>query len=109
MHALIFPSLHDSGGSVVLEAQANGLPVICLDLGGPATLVTSETAIVVATGGCDESQVVDGLAHALARLAGDERRRVAMAEAAIVHAGNMSWERRVLGVLPLVEGARHGN
>ena len=109
MHCLLFPSLHDSSGNVVLEAQANGLPIICLDLGGPATLVTSETAIVVATGGQDESQVVEGLAGALDKLAGDERRRMAMAEAAIAHARSMSWERRVLGVLPLVEGIDHGD
>ena len=31
----LFPSLHDSGGFVVLEALAHGLPVVCLDLGGP--------------------------------------------------------------------------
>ena len=30
----VFPSLHDSGGSVVLEAMASRLPVLCLDLGG---------------------------------------------------------------------------
>ncbi|OYW35695.1 MAG: hypothetical protein B7Z35_14660 [Hydrogenophilales bacterium 12-61-10] len=47
MHCFLFPSLHDSSGNVVLEAQANGLPVICLDVGGPVTLVTHETAIVV--------------------------------------------------------------
>jgi len=32
---LIFPSLRDSGGFVVLEAMSCGLPVATLDLGGP--------------------------------------------------------------------------
>lgn len=109
MHCLLFPSLHDSSGNVVLEAQANGLPVICLDLGGPATLVTSETAIVVATHGCGEAAVVEGLANALVILAGDEIKRSAMADAAIVHARSMTWESRVNGVLALVEGVRHGS
>lgn len=40
-HVFLFPSLHDSGGYVVVEAQAAGLPVICLDLGGPADNVPS--------------------------------------------------------------------
>ncbi len=38
-HALVHPSLHDSGGWVCIEAMAAGRPVICLDLGGPAVLV----------------------------------------------------------------------
>jgi glycosyltransferase involved in cell wall biosynthesis len=109
MHCLLFPSLHDSSGNVVLEAQANGLPVICLDLGGPATLVTPETAIVVTTHGRNEEAVVEGLSNALSELAGDENRRMAMANAAIAHAKNMSWENRVSGMLALVEGVRHGN
>jgi len=109
MHGFIFPSLHDSGGTVVLEAQSFGLPVICLDLGGPATLVTPESAIVVATTGCDEAAVVQGLAVALMTLAGEENARLAMADAAIGHAKNMTWENRVNGVLALLEGIGHGN
>jgi len=109
-HCFLFPSLHDSSGNVVLEAQVHGLPVICLDLGGPATLVTPDTAIVVATRGRDEAGVVQGLANALGKLAGDEDKRMAMARAAIAHAGSsMSWENRVRGVLMLVEDAEHGN
>lgn len=110
MHCFLFPSLHDSSGNVVLEAQANGLPVVCLDLGGPATLVTRDTAMVVTTHGRGEAGVVQGLADALGKLAGDEDRRLTMARAAIMHSGSsMSWENRVRGVLTLVEVARHGN
>lgn len=35
---LVHPSLHDSGGFVVVEAMAQGVPVVCLDIGGPAYL-----------------------------------------------------------------------
>jgi len=34
----VFPSLHDEAGWVVVEAMASGLPVVCLDLGGPPVL-----------------------------------------------------------------------
>lgn len=35
---LLFPSLHDDAGLVVAEAIATGLPVVCLDRGGPPVL-----------------------------------------------------------------------
>lgn len=110
MHCFLFPSLHDSSGNVVLEAQANGLPVICLDLGGPATLVTPETALVVPTHGRDEAGVVVSLAAALVKLAEDDSKRMAMALMALTHVGTtMTWENRVRGVLRLVEGAGLAN
>jgi glycosyltransferase involved in cell wall biosynthesis len=36
---LLLPSFHDSAGFVVSEALSVGLPVVCLDHGGPGTLV----------------------------------------------------------------------
>lgn len=103
MHCFLFPSLHDSSGNVVLEAQANGLPVVCLDLGGPATLVTAETAIVVGTNNQDEAGVTRALASALRQLAEDENRRHAMASAALINVREtMAWEDRVKGALALL-------
>jgi glycosyltransferase involved in cell wall biosynthesis len=103
MHCLLFPSLHDSSGNVVLEAQANGLPVICLDLGGPATLVTKDSAIVVGTEGKDEAGAVAGLARALTDLANDEQCRLAMSKTALINSGEtMAWENRVKGAMALL-------
>lgn len=36
--AMLFPSMHDQAGWVAAEASTLGLPVVCLPLGGPATL-----------------------------------------------------------------------
>lgn len=77
--ALIFPSLHDSGGFAVLEAMQAGLPVICLDLGGPGVSVTSETGIKVATE--NPKQAVSDLARAIVRLANDPDLRRDMGKA----------------------------
>jgi glycosyltransferase involved in cell wall biosynthesis len=41
---LLFPSLHDEAGFVVVEALSVGLPVVCLDLGGPPCLGGSPVA-----------------------------------------------------------------
>ena len=46
----LFPSLHDSGGMVVIEAMRAGLPTICLNAGGPAISVTSMCGRVVQLG-----------------------------------------------------------
>ena len=102
MHCFLFPSLHDSSGNVVLEAQAYGLPVVCLDIGGPATLVTQETAVVVPTSHISEAEAIEHLADAIQYLAKNEGRRLAMGRAAIAHALTMNWTNRVTGALALV-------
>lgn len=65
--ALVHPSLHDSGGWVPLEAMASGRPIVCLDLGGPSELVTSETGIKVRAD--NPQQAVTDLAQAMVKLA----------------------------------------
>ena len=77
--ALLHPSLHDSGGWVTLEAMAARKPVVCLDLGGPATQVTQQTGIKIAAH--SPEQVVRDLAEALRCLAGDGARLEAMGQA----------------------------
>jgi glycosyltransferase involved in cell wall biosynthesis len=69
-HLLLFPSLHDSGGFVVLEALSRGLPVVCLDLGGPADTVTDNSGVIVRTNGCGQNtaQLTISMARAISRL-----------------------------------------
>ena len=42
-HVLMHPALHEAFGNVCLEALAAGRPVVCLEIGGPASQVTPET------------------------------------------------------------------
>ena len=62
---LIFPSLHDSGGMVVLEALASGLPVVCLDLGGPGVIVNDTCGRAVSTKNRSEKELIDALVIAI--------------------------------------------
>jgi glycosyltransferase involved in cell wall biosynthesis len=64
----IYPSLHDSSGNVVLEALSFGLPVVCLDLGGPAQIVTPEAGVVVSTVGRDTAQAAAAMASEIVRV-----------------------------------------
>ncbi len=106
--ALVFPSFHDSGGMVVLEALAAGLPVICLKLGGPGTVVDSSCGVALDTAGLDEAQVVQGLAAAMLRFARDRAWREALCRGTLPRARQFTWEaaaRQLYSTLHGVEEA----
>ena len=88
----LFPS-SEGGGMVVLEAMAHGLPIACLDYGGPGEMVTPECGIAVRIGNLGAT--VSLLASALATLAADPSLRERMGQAARRRvAERYSWELR---------------
>jgi glycosyltransferase involved in cell wall biosynthesis len=91
-HILVHPSLHDSGGSVCLEAMAAGRPVVCLNTGGPATLITEEAGFKVAI--TDPYQTVHDLANAITRLIHDPDLRTRMGSAGRRRVREINWETR---------------
>lgn len=101
MHCFVFPSLHDSSGNVVLEALAFGLPVICLDIGGPVTLVDPSCSSIINTEGETEQSVIAAIANAMERLADDESYRLAQSQAALRYAQAMTWASRPAGAIGL--------
>ena len=78
-HVLVHPSLHDFSPTVCVEAMAAGLPVICLNLGGPAIQVTEETGIKVPAH--TPNQAVRDLAEAMALFDKDPELRIRTGEA----------------------------
>jgi glycosyltransferase involved in cell wall biosynthesis len=88
---LLFPSLNDSSGNVVLEALANGLPVVCLDLGGPAQIADAACGRVVSVTGKDEAQVVASLADALEEIARDPALAQGLRSGALARARRFAW------------------
>lgn len=96
---LVFPSLHDSSGNVVLEAFSQGLPVVCLSRGGPGVMVDGSNGIAVpAPDSATGEQVCVGLADALQRLAADPVLRASMSAAALATARRMTWAAAVEAV-----------
>jgi glycosyltransferase involved in cell wall biosynthesis len=83
----VFPSLHDSTGWVVLESFCKGLPVACLNLGGPKDIVTPQCGIIVDTQGLDTSGVAARLAEELRVLLADPERLTALSAGAIARVG----------------------
>jgi glycosyltransferase involved in cell wall biosynthesis len=99
----VFPSLHDSSGTVIVESLSRGLPVICLDLGGPGQIVTPESGIVVATAGRSTDAVATAMAGEMIRLFADPKRLAALSEGAIARASDFLLPDRVARFYGIVE------
>lgn len=92
---LLFPSMHDSSGNVALEAMASGLPVVCLDLGGPAQIVNANCGRVVPVDGLNADQVIDGLAAALTEIARNPDIASNLRKGALARVREFSWQNVV--------------
>jgi glycosyltransferase involved in cell wall biosynthesis len=93
--AMLFPSLRDSGGNVVLEALSGGLPVVCVRLGGPAELVDSSCGRVVDVEGRGEAELVTAMGDALRELASDRMLLSRLRKGASVRASQFQWSKVV--------------
>jgi glycosyltransferase involved in cell wall biosynthesis len=90
---LVHPGLHDSGAMVCSEAMGAGLPVICLDLGGPALQVTEETGFKIPA--ISLEQVVQDMATAMKKLAENPELVKKMGETGHRRvAEEFNWERK---------------
>jgi len=89
---LLFPSMHDSSGNVALEAMASGLPVVCLDLGGPAQIVNNHCGRIVSVKGLNADQVIDGLATSLTEIAKSPDLAKQLRTGALARASTFSWQ-----------------
>lgn len=65
-NVFLYPSLRDGGANVLHEAMLERLPIVCLDCGGPAEMVTSDTGIKIPLSSSD--MVIGDLAKALVLL-----------------------------------------
>jgi glycosyltransferase involved in cell wall biosynthesis len=95
---LLFPSMHEDCGAVVIEAMAHGVIPIVLNRGGPPVL-TDQGGYVIPINGRSRQEVVMALAGALrsiAHEAGARRGEV------IERAQSMSWGGRLDALRPLL-------
>ena len=87
----VFPSMAEANGIVVQEGLAMGLPVVCLNWGGPTLLTTEETAVRIDP--ATEEEIADQIARAMDRLAEDPEYAAQLSSNGFEKArSNFSWQ-----------------
>jgi glycosyltransferase involved in cell wall biosynthesis len=103
----VLPSLRESGGAVVMEAMACGLPVIVPNWGGPADIADDASGIRVAVD--SRAGYIDGLAAAMTRLGEDSALRVEMGRAGRARVlEHFDWDVLIGQMIEIYEQAAAG-
>ncbi|MEG4854015.1 glycosyltransferase family 4 protein [Microcoleus sp. B5-D4] len=101
-HAMVFPTLRECGGAVVLEAMAVGLPVIATNWGGPADYLNSTCGILVEP--TSREGFVQGLTDAMLKLAQSPELRQSIGCAGRERVRqHFDWERKVDRILEIYQ------
>lgn len=63
----VYASIHDSGGVAILEAMDAGLPVVCVDIGGPGYIVNDKCGVKFPPG--TDIEMIEGFVRAITQFA----------------------------------------
>ena len=89
---LLFPSMRDGGGTVVVEAMSLGKPVVCLDIGGPGMHIDESCGIKISP--TSPQQTVEQISEALMSLHKDRLLRERLGNAGRERAEqHYHWDR----------------
>jgi len=91
-HLVLITSLRDLTSTVMVEALAFGLPIVCLDHCGFSEVIDDTCGVKIPV--TTPVAVVADIAQAIEQLAKDETKRQALANGALLRAGKFSWEEK---------------
>jgi glycosyltransferase involved in cell wall biosynthesis len=91
-HLFVTTSLKDLTSTVILEALANGVPILCPDHCGFADVVNEQCGMKIPIGNVREFET--GLSRSIIAIACDEMMRRRLAEGALLRARDYSWEAK---------------
>jgi glycosyltransferase involved in cell wall biosynthesis len=104
--ALVHPSLHDFSPTVCIEAMAAGVPVICLNLGGPAFQITEETGFIISHD--TPEKAAQDIAQAMTCLAQNSELRIKMGQAGPKRVSELfMWDIKAKSLAQLYEKIVH--
>ena len=97
-HALISPATYETVSLPVMEAQATGAPVICIDTRGMRE-VTGGAAVLMPKLGARE------LREAMTQVAADATLRDQLSQQGLKHSTHFSWKRTAADTMAVLEEA----
>ncbi|MGB3778652.1 MAG: glycosyltransferase family 4 protein [Tunicatimonas sp.] len=92
----VFPSLREAGGTVAIESLSLGLPVLCLDRGGPVEIIDETCGIIVETpDGMSEKALAMAIAERISSFVHNPDRLLALSENAVLKGNGFTWSKVV--------------
>ncbi|GAB3041881.1 glycosyltransferase family 4 protein [Spirosoma pulveris] len=101
----LFPSLHDAGPNVILEAAKTGLPIVALNLGGVGQILSSKYPGVVNSRFFHLDETIDSLSNLLCRLSSEQSFYKVCSQASLDVANRYTWEGTVLNTYNLINNS----
>ncbi|MGZ0015668.1 glycosyltransferase [Yeosuana sp. AK3] len=99
----LFPSFHDSGGTVILEAFSNGLPVICLNIGGPYKFVDATCGFKIEVENKSATEIVNEISDIITDLNSNKHKLESLKKEAFKKAEFYNWEYIVKSAYSIIE------
>jgi glycosyltransferase involved in cell wall biosynthesis len=104
---LLFPSIREFGGGVVLEAMALGIVPVVVDYAGPAELVTEEVGFKIPLG--DRQFIIDHLRETVAQICDAPQQLLVKSAAARARVQeHFTWCAKARQVIQIYEWVRGG-
>jgi len=104
---LLFPSLHDSSGNVVLEALSFGLPVVSLDVGGPKEVIGQGIDTIVPHNNKATKELAVDIAEKIKALLANKELYEVTCEKSFIRSQELTWKKSVERVYIKIESKIH--
>ena len=89
---MLFPSLRDSGGFVVLEALSQSLPVATLNIGGPGLMIDNDCGIKINVNKKNENEIIYELSTKINELIDNDSLIIYKRKKSLEKVNNFTWK-----------------
>ncbi len=95
---LIFPSLRDSGGLVILEAMSYGLTAAILDIGGPGQIVDNDCGIKINIEKKEENEIIIELSNSINYLIINRNKLNNKKQKSLERVKEFNWKKKAMTI-----------